>query len=206
MKIYKSCNTLPIQSFYNIFEDDDFRNMVVGFDKENDTYELSNKKLKKFEDIFRDIYYEFAELTENHKLRALLKKQFLIETWEFIYKMIVNAMYLYCETGEVEFLKSINRLNEDKYRIDLSKPVEVELKKLVLKMKGLKMKLSIFKGKIKKKKLTDEKPPVVDLDKDALFFERYLDLKRPINPKTETVRQWINLENAVKAKTKLNKK
>lgn len=206
MKIYKSCRTLPIQNFYDIFSTDDYRLMIAGFDIENDNLKLSSKKEEELEDIFKDIYYNFAEMTENHKLKTLLKKHFLIEQWEFIYKLIVNTMFLYTQNNDVEFLKSINRLQEKMYTINLDQEINPQLERMVGKMKGLKTKIKIFKLKMKKKKVTDEKPEVVDLAAKSIFLERHLDLKRAIDPKTTTVSEWVSLNKMSKEKFKNDKK
>lgn len=205
MKIYKSCRSLPIQRFYDIFSSDDYRLMIQGFDIENDLLKLTKIQKIELEDIFKDIYYKFAEITENHKLKSLLKQHFLIEKWEFIYKAIVNIMFLYTQNNDTEFLKSINRLEEVSYQFDLDKELIPQLEKMTIKMKGLKMKISLFKLKLRKKKKTQLKREVVDLAGEALFLERHLDLNRSIDPNTTSIVEWVNLSRMSKEKTKFDK-
>jgi len=202
MKIYKSCNTLSIHNFFQVFKDNDYRYLIIGFDDENDEFKLSNKREEELKEIFKDIYYKYAELTENHKLLAIFKKQFLIEQWEFIYKMIVNSIYFYVKSGDVEFLKSINRLEENKYKINLDESLDKEIEVLVRKMKGLKTKINIFKIKLNKSMTAKKKQPEVDLEKTAIFLERHLELKRPVDPKETSITRWVHLTNMSKEKTK----
>lgn len=202
MKIYKSCNTLPIQNFFEVFKDNDYRYLIVGFDDENDTFKLSEKRKEELGEIFKDIYYKYAEITENHKLLAIFKKTFLIEQWEFIYKVIVNAMYFYMESAEVEFLKSINRLEEKNYTINLDEPLDKQVVGMVGKMKGLKTKIKIFKLKLNKKPLDKEKPKEVDLEKTAIYLERHLELQSPVDPKTTNITRWVHLTQLSNEKSK----
>ena len=202
MKIYKSCNTLPIYNFFEVFKDYDYRYLIVGFDDENDTFKISKKRTGELREIFKDIYYKYAELTENHKLLAIFKKQFLIESWEFVYKVVVNSMYFYVETGDLEFLKSINRLEEKQYLINFDEPIDLQVEALVGKMKGLKNKIKIFKIKLNKTPLNKEKPKEVDIEKIAIFLERHLDLKTKIDTRTENVTRWVHLTKMSRDKAK----
>ena len=60
MKLYKSCNTLPIRKFFRVFETDDLRNLIIGFDEENTTLQLSIEKQVDLMVIFEDIYFEYS--------------------------------------------------------------------------------------------------------------------------------------------------
>jgi hypothetical protein len=202
MKIYKSCNTLPIRRFFRVFSSNDYRNLIIGFDEENDSFELSDKRKGELEEIFKDIYYEYAELTNNHKLKAIFVKKFLIAKWEFIHTMIINSMYFYYKSKDIEFLKSINKLEEPEYVIDFDKPIDPQAEVFVGKMKGLKNKIKIFKIKLNKTPLNKEEPKKVDLDKAAIYLERHLELKRPVDPDTTSVNRWIHLTNMSADKNK----
>lgn len=202
MKIYKSCKTLPIRKFFRIFETDDLRNLVIGFDEENDTFTLKENQLEEFAILFEDIYFEYSDISENHKLKSTLKKRFLIEEWSLIYMMISSFINLYIEHKSNEPLDLINSLEEVQYHIDLDKPIDPQIKKLVQKMKGLKNKINIFKLKLSQSMEKNEKDVKMDLDRDALYLERNLELKRAIDPDTTSVTTWVRMIQMNKQKVK----
>jgi len=202
MKIYKSCETLPVRRFFKVFETDDLRYLIVDFDNENDDKALTEKQLVEFSRVFEDIYFEYSEITHNHKLRSTLKKQFLIEEWSLLYTMISSFLNLYIEHGNVEVLVLINNFNEKSYRIDLEKPIKPQIPRLIQRLKGLKNKIKIFKIKLSKSMETNKEDVKMDLDRDALYLERNLELKREIDPDTTTVSKWVKLIQMSKEKHK----
>jgi len=202
MKIYKSCATLPIRRFFRIFETNDLRNLIIGFNEENDEFELTPEEQEKFKDIFETIYYEYSEISENHKLRASLKKQLLINEWTFLYTMVSSILELYKEHGELSTLSLINNIDDQKYRIDTTKPINPQVDKLVKEMKYLKNKIRIFKLKLLESNTNVKKDVKSDLDRDALYLERNLELKRSIDPDITTVSSWVKMILMSKQKAK----
>jgi len=199
MKLYKSCKTLPIHFFFRIFDTKDYRNLVVGFDEENDTFVLSEDEKLELEDIFDEILYEYSELTDNHNVRANYKKQILLKQYETEYLIVTECLKLYADYEEPLFL---NMLSEVGYPIDLENDIDKQIQGVVAKMKGLKNKINISKANLEKSSKNDRSDIKVDLDRDALYLERNLDLKRAINPKETTVSQWLNLIQMDKEKQK----
>jgi len=202
MKLYKSCNTLPIRKFHKIFETNDYRNLVIGFDEENDEFELTEEQIIEFDDIFETIYYEYSELSENHKLRSILKKRYLINDWTFLYTMITSIINMYIDLGNIESLLMINELEESKYSIDIDKPLEPQIKLLIKKMKALKNKIKIYKIKLSESNDVNKKQTKIDLDRDALYLEKNLELKRNVDPNTTPVAPWIKMIQMSKQKAK----
>lgn len=201
MKLYKSCKTLPIFFFFRIFETDDLRNLVHGFDEDNDNFELTEEQKIEFSNIFQEIFYEYNELTNNTKLKSSLKKQWLIAEWEFHYQIISNSINLYSEFKVLQILLQINNIDNCPYKIDEAKPIDPQIKRLASKMKGLKNKIKIFKIKLADSFKDDKKEVKLDLEMDAITLERNLELKREINPKTTSVSTWVGLVNLCKTKT-----
>ena len=201
-KLYKSCKTLPIARFFRIFDDDDFRNLIRGYDYENDEFVLTAEEQAQYREIFEDIYYEYSDITENHKLRSTLKKQILIEEWSFLYTLISNLINLYVEHKEVDILQLINEVDEKQYHIKIDKPLQPQIKALIQKMKGLKNKIKIFKLKLSQSLEQNKKETKIDLDKDALYLERNLELKRAIDPEVDSVSTWVKMIQMSKQKAK----
>jgi len=202
--LYKSCNTLPIARFFRIFETDDLRNLIKKFDYENDEIKLTENQQIKYKEIFEDIYYEYSDITENHKLRSILKKQILIEEWSFLYTLISSLINLYVEYKSIDTLSLINELDEKKYQINIDKPIEPQIKNLVMKMKGLKNKIKIFKLKLARSIKTNKEQTKIDLNRDALYLERNLELKRSIDPEVDSVSTWVRMIQMNKQKVKEN--
>ena len=202
LKLYKSCNTLPIARFFRIFETDDLRHLIINFDYENDTTKLTGKERRELSDIFEDIYYEYNDITNNFKYKTILKKQILIAQWTFTYEIISNLINLYSESKDIECLRSINTFNDISYTFDFSKPLDKQVKSVVVKMKGLKNKIKIFKSKLAESVKTDKKQTKIDLDLDALYLEKNLELKRSIDPETTSVSKWVKMIQINKQKQK----
>jgi len=204
MKIYKSCNTLPIGRFFRVFETQDYRHLVRGYDYENDNLKLTPEKELELSVIFKDIFYEYSELTQNHKLRSHLKKQGLIEQWEFLYKLVTNCLYIYMEYGDLEVLDLINKVEEPGYEIDIEESIKPQIDKIVSKTKGLKNKIKIFKIKFAKSVKNDnsDDKPKYNLERNALYLERNLELRSQIDPETTSVARWVTLVEMNKEKSK----
>jgi len=203
MKFYKSCNTLPIGRFFRIFETDDFKHLIIGYDFENDDLKLSADQIIQLANIFEDIYYEYSELSHNHKLRSTLKKQILIAEWELTYILVSNLIGIYRRHKDLEALILINNIDGFEIIIDVEKNVNQQLDKLEHRIKGLKNKIKIFKIKMVKSMENNKKDVKIDLDKDALYLERNLELKREVDPETATVSKWLKLIELSKERSKM---
>jgi len=205
-KLYRSCNTLPIARFFRIFDTDDLRNLVIDFDQENPEFKLTEKELVEYKEVFDNIYYEYSDISENHKLKSTLKKQILIKQWEFLYLMITSLLNIYEEHKQESTLLLINDIEDKKYQIDFKEPIEPQVKELLRKMKGLKNKIKIFKLKIAEAMKAKKKAVKMDLERDALYLERNLELKRSIDPETTSVTKWVKMIQMNKRKAKENVK
>lgn len=190
MKLYKSCNTLPIRFFFRTLETKDFRNLVVGFDVENDSLVLTDSQNEEFGEIFNEILNEYSVLTDNHNIRADYRKQILIVEWETEYAIVTESLKLYAQFEDNIFLGFIRKIGHE---IDETKDINKQIEVLLKKMKGLKNKINIQKIKLEEKEKRTETKVKMDLDKDALYLERNLELKRSIDPDVTTVTQWLKL-------------
>lgn len=202
IKLYRSCNTLPIARFFRVFDTDDLRNLIVDFDAENPEGKLTNSEIIEYQLIFDDIYYDYCDLSQNHKLKSNLKKRILITQWSFLYTMINSLLNLYEEHKKDSILLLINEIEDVKYQIDFKKPIDPQVKELVRKMKGLKTKIKIFKIKIAESMKREKKSVKMDLDRDALYLERNLELKRSIDPETTSISKWVRMIQMSKQKAK----
>ena len=202
MKLFKSCSTLPIKNFFQIIETEDLRYLTKKFDFENSKLKLNEEDLNALNLIWENIYFEYSELTSNHTLRSILKKQCLIEEWSTIYDVITKCVELYDFYGETEALELINKLEHKSYKINLQKPLGKQLIKIDSQMKGLKNKIKIFKIKLVKSVKDDKEEVKSNLERDALYLERNLELKRAINVQKTPVKTWVEMLELSKEKAK----
>jgi hypothetical protein len=202
MILFKSCSTLPIKNFFQIVETDDLRYLIKKFDFENDKIKLSEEEKIDLNIIWENIYFEYSELTSNHKLKGLLKKQCLIQEWETIYNVISKCIDLYEDYYQIEALKLINKLNHKVYKINLLDSLDTQIESLKKDMKGLKTKIKVFKIKLVKSVDQNKTEIKSNLEKDALYLEKNLDLKRAININKTPVKTWIQMIELSKEKAK----
>jgi hypothetical protein len=190
MTLYKSCNTLPIYNFFKIFESDDFRYLIKGWDEDDDEVELVGVKLEETRALFNNIVFEYTDLTHNTKAKSTLKKQILIAEWQIVYDIVVGCVDLYLGSDDEQYLELIKEVG---YPVDLTKELEPQLTAISRKMKGLKNKIQIYKIDLAKNFEQNKNEVKTDLDKEALYLEMNLDLKREINTRTTTVAKWVKI-------------
>lgn len=196
-----------VYNFFKIVETDDLRYLVKNYDDENNKLELTQEQKNEFAEIFNNIYYEYCDITNNFKLKGILQKEILIQQWSIIHTIISNCLMLYEEYGNIlddeskkEILGIINSLDDPKYIIKLDKPFKPQVDRLVNKMKGLKNKIIIYKSKIADSLKSEKAQTKIDLDRDALYLEKNLELGREINPKTTTLTRWVRMIQMSKEK------
>lgn len=198
MKLYKSASTLSVARFYRILDTNDYCNLIIGYNYENDKIKLNQTKKEELITIFEDIYFEYCEMSNNHKLRATLKKQFLIDEWTTLFNLITRLINIYLSYRDEDSLSLINNLNDKKYKIDLEKPINPQITALKKKMIGLKNKIKIYKIKLSQSIKDDKEDVKIDLDEDALYLEKNLDLKRGIDPEETSLSKWVKMINMSK--------
>ena len=205
IKLYKSCSTLPIHNFFELFETEDMRNLIHGFDFDNDKLELTDEEKWEYKAIFDKIFFEYCELTSNHGVIQTLKKEVMIEQWSFVFTTATKIISIYQEYNDKDILECLGNL-ESKYKVDLSKDINPQLKKVELDLKHLKNKIKLFKIKLADKAKNKKSDVKIDLEKDALYLERNLELNRSIDTKTTSVKKWVSLLKIQKEKTTSNGK
>lgn len=202
MKLYKSCSTLPINNFWQIIETEDLRFLIKKFDFENNKIKLSEENKIALSYIWEEIYFEYSEITSNHKLKSTLKKQCLIQEWETIYYLVKECISLYDKYENKEVLELINKLNHKSFKIDFEKPIAKQLNILDKKLKGLKNKIKIFKIKLVESTKQEKQEVKSDLERDALYLEKNLDLKRAIDVRKTPVKTWVRMLQLSKERQK----
>jgi hypothetical protein len=194
MKLYRSCGTLPIARFYRCVEDDDLRNLIVDFDYENPEIEIeSEEDLQLLSETFQEIFAEFNELSENHKLMGILKKRFLINQWKFKYITVDYVLIFYEITEDPIFFKVFDGLDDGRFKFNEEKPIEPQVKKFKQNLKALKNKINIYEIKLNEKLKNVKTDNQSNIQRDLLMLESVLEMSRGLDPEYTSVKQYLIL-------------
>jgi len=201
MKAHKSCRSLPIYNFNEILKTSDLRFLIKDFDEfADDNKELSSSELNELEAIYKNIIYEYSELTKNKKIIANYKSRILIVENEFKYNTSIQILDLYTKTLDLDVLKLLNRLD---WKINFEKEADPQVSKVISDLSSLKTKIAILKVKHDerfKDNETKEDTEYIDrLDSEAISLELGLKLSYSINTRLMSVSRWISMWNICNA-------
>lgn len=200
MKFHKSVRTLSIYSFNELIKTNDLRFLLLSFDQwQEDDLKLSNSEIIEAKKISEDIFYQYAELTNNYKILSEYKSKFIIIEAEYKYDVTLKILEFYLLSKDIEILKLLNKLG---WKFDSQENIDQQLESISKSMRGLKTKVDLlkikFKAKYNKKEVPAETIKSVDkLDKEAINLELALKLNYTINTKLTTVSRWVNMWNMV---------
>ena len=205
VRIHKSCSTLPIYNFYKCSLYSDFRFMIRDYDEYDDNVNIKYKKdTKEFKDVFNILQKEYMFLNEDKRSLTMKKEEFrllhLITRYDISYKILK----LFSETLAVEVL---DLLNEFGIKYDAKDPSEQQIKAIESQLKVLKNKINIAKINFENKYGTKSENIsadefMINLDKEALDLETYLELGYRLDVREITIERWVNLKKMAKNKTK----
>ena len=199
MEFYKSCRTLSIYSFNEIIKSNDFRFLIKDFDEYNsEEIKLVGVDLEEAIEIFKEIVYEYSELTFNRNLLLNYKSQINIVKEEFRYSVTEKILNFYAESGDLDVLNMLNNLE---WKIDIEGDINLQVEDIVASMKKFRNKINILKLKYKDKfdgKSKDKKEEIfIDkLDSEAISLEIALKISYQIDTKKTSVSKWISMWNA----------
>lgn len=206
MEFYKTCRTLSIYAFNEILKANDLRFLIKGYDEYNEEeIKLVGVDLIEANEIFKDIVYEYSELTFNRDILQNYVSQINIEKEEFRYNVTEKILSFYSESEDLEVLKLLNKLD---WNIDVEGDIEKQIENIISSMKRLKTKINVFKVKHedkfknKKRKEGAEDTFVDKLDYEAISLEIALKISHSINTKETSVAKWISMWNVAEAITK----
>ena len=149
MEFYKTCRTLSIYAFNEILKANDLRFLIKGYD------EYSEKEIKLFGDdlieaneIFKDIVYEYSELTFNRSVLQNYVSQINIEKEEFRYSVTEKILNFYSESEDLNVLAMLNKLD---WNLDIEADINKQIENIVASMKRFKTKINVLKLKYQDK-------------------------------------------------------
>jgi hypothetical protein len=184
MKLYKSCETLPVFNFYKIANKGNLKYLVYDYDEENSDLELENQD--ELNDIWRNILYEYYELRNDKSMLIKVQKKIKIETLRTEIEIIQSLILLYIRKRDNKVKELLLKY---KIKIDLSGDIEKEIERLKNKLNGLKTRLKIqeiaFNKQYNKKTVENN-----NLINDIIAS---LDLNYDLDTKKTSVAKWVAL-------------
>jgi hypothetical protein len=194
MQIYRSIEDITVYIFFEILKTDNYRLLIVD-DKSTD--KITDTELQ---DIFKNIIYEYSSKTNNFKISSDFKKKIIISLLENEYDILSGVLKIFNDTEAIEVLFILDDLG---YNFKNCDSLDLELKKVIAKVKGLKNKINIYKiryNKANKNNKTNNNDTDYNLDSIAFSLERALDLKYKLDIRETTMIRWINMTNQSKKK------
>lgn len=198
MEFYKSCKSLSIYSFNEILKAGDLRFLIKEYDEyREEEFKLVGADLEEATELFKNIVYEYSELTINRSLLSNFGSQINITKEEFRYNLTEKILNFYTESNDLDILNILNNIG---WSIDISNDINNQIKYIVASMRKLRTKISILKIKYEEKfknKTKDDKEDVfIDkLESDAIALEIALKISYPIDTKKTSVSKWVNMWN-----------
>lgn len=209
MKFHKTCQTLPIYNFKELVKTNDLRFLLVKFNEfDNEDLLLTKDQKRDLNNAYKDIVYEYSELTANNSIINNYKSTFIIKSSELRYNITIKILENYSEHSNVEVLLMLNKIN---WNFSLDKDINQQIEFITKSMRGLRTKIDLLKIKYKEKFESndvddDGKDISYNLDKESLLLELNLKLGYSINTKKTTVTRWVNMCNISKERISKNNK
>jgi len=198
MEFYKSCKTLSIYAFNEILKGGDLRFLIKEYDEySEEEIKLVGVYLDEATELFKNILYEYSEITTNRSLLSSFGSQINITKEEFRYNLTEKILNFYAESNDLDILNILNNLE---WKIDISSDVNSQIKTIVASMRKLKTKINILKIKYEEKfknKTKDSKEDVfIDkLESDAIALEIALKISYSIDTKKTSISKWVSMWN-----------
>jgi len=193
---------IPVYDFYKAILYSDLRHLVKEFDGNGFDEYKDDVVLK---ENLNNIIKESAYLSNDTKTLKVKKKQFSLLQLEFKYDGIKTILNMYNIVNDVKLLELVIDFG---FKVNINDTDVIEkVKNIKLQLKRLKNKINISKlnlEKIIKKTDSDNKAEdiMMMLDKEALFFERYLELGYMVDKKVITLERWIRMRQMASEKKK----
>jgi len=205
MEFHKTCKTLSIYSFSEILKTNDLRFLIKEYNEYDEKeIKLFGSELNEAKEIFKDIVYEYSELTVNKSVLQNYLSQINIEKEEFRYNITEKILNFYAESGSLEILETLNKLD---WNINLEGDLNKQIETIVASMKRFNTKINVlklkYKEKFENKKNKNEDSIDTNLDYEAISLEIALKISYSINTKETSVAKWISMWNVAE---KINKK
>lgn len=203
MEFYKSCRTLSIYNFDKIIETNNFCFLIKGYDEysnEIDRLCIGEEIIAK--EIFKDILYEYSELTFNRDVLQNFNSQIYIEQDEFRLNAIKEVLRIYAINEDLEVLCILNNLG---FNINIEGNIEEQIKSIITTVKRLNTKVNILKLKHSEKfnkKTNEDTEHKTSLESQCVHLEISLKLSYQIDTKITSVSKWISMFDAA---DKMNK-
>jgi hypothetical protein len=206
MKVFKTCNSIPVYNFYQTIDTGDHRYLIKAFNDEDDSeLELDDEKSVELSLIFNKILSEYSELIKDTKVIANYNNQLLIKKLQVKYDFCIRIIEIYKDTGVFEVVGVLSIFG---WAIR-KENVEQDLEKIQKKLIGMANKLRIYKARyVKKNESEDEEENANgrNLVAEALNLESVMDLKYSLDIYTVSIKKWEAIKVSCKEKIRLQNK
>lgn len=186
VKIYESCEEMPLWNFYKFSETQDLRYFTQSFE--------IVEGLEGVKEAFMKEYFELSENKDYRKrIQAIDKIMVLSNKYESV-NMLIYAIEEYNPIlGEEMLFEFVDALEKWHYKLDRKKELFGQLENIKNRLEGLKTTIEI--ASVDLDKISDNaSKEKVSLESQTLAVTRILTLPYKINPKETTVLEWIELQ------------
>ncbi len=188
--IYDNCEVLPIYNFMKIINTDDLTWLVK--DNEQTDEDLTT--------TWDNIIAEYLDLKKDKRVLQSYDARIVIERLEAVYltcTKLIGLCTLDIGLENIEKISNALEKHNKKYRIDLSKPLEEEKKRILKLFKKLKFSIDLKKSNFEQEFSAKEEFTKIDIYKEMASLEQSLK-RNEIDPKKTVVAKWIALCNIAK--------
>lgn len=188
--IYDNCEVLPIYNFMKIINTDDLTWLVK--DNEQTDEDLTT--------TWDNIIAEYLDLKKDKRVLQSYDARIVIERLEAVYltcTKLIGLCTLDIGLENIEKISNALEKHNKKYRIDLSKPLEEEKKRILKLFKKLKFSIDLKKSNFEQEFSAKEEFTKIDIYKEMANLEQSLK-RNEIDPKKTVVAKWIALCNIAK--------
>jgi len=201
-KYYDTIETLPLYNFDKYRNTRDLNWFIIGYDGRQT--KQSNTSLEAIEKVILDEYFKAID---DRSFTNRLQKWAEIECLRLKYNAVQSLLYImWLGFGNNEMetrLLFIKKLAEHGFKMPEINTIDgdkVEIERLKIACEGIKTRISLIEIELNK----DAKVETRVLEKDLLIAQIGLPELGVINPKTTTVKRWIEICKLLEEKAKQN--
>lgn len=196
-QLHKSCSTIPIYSFYEILETNDYRYLIKGYFGENKKAYTKLKDSKKLKLIFETILKQFILISDKNNSNFKIKQvkdfnnKFLLTELKFKYNTTSKILNLYSSNESLELLLLLIEVG---WEFDVDLPYGPQIDKISKACLGLKNQIKIKEASLKNKTIAKKSNnKEISLAKQAIYLQNNLGLNYFLDIRVCTAEAWLNL-------------
>jgi hypothetical protein len=205
-RYYRNCDEISVYNFYKVLETNNYAYLIVDYDD----YQEVDFNEKEANELWISIYEEYCKLTEDNKsllyfavFQELLYLRTRFEVATILLRELSNGI-----KDDSARLNYIDSLRTWKYKINVDKPLEDELDRMVAQLKVSANKINIKQAELDELKVDDsEKLSLIEqtVKLEQALGRNEIDLKRTVVSKYIALFKEVKLLNEARKKQNNNK-